>query len=67
MSRELRIDKPITLYLAEKLGQTASEINAVSSSENLPAPPPPGGPPAGPSPNVAPGSVSHGPWLPSMK
>jgi hypothetical protein len=48
---ELRIDKPIALYLAERLGQTASEISAVSSSENFPAP----------------GSVSHGQWLPSMK
>jgi len=63
---ELRIDKPITLYLAERLGQTASEINAVSSSENFPAPPPPGQP-AQPSSTVAPGSVSHGQWLPSMK
>jgi hypothetical protein len=66
MARELRIDKPVTLYLAEKLGQTASEINAISSSENVPASPPPGQPGA-PSPNVAPGSVSHGQWLPSMK
>ena len=64
MAHELRIDKPITLYLAEKLGQTASEISAISSSENFPGPPPPGQP-AGP--NVAPGSVSHGQWLPSMK
>ncbi|MCG3160677.1 MAG: hypothetical protein JMDDDDMK_01746 [Acidobacteria bacterium] len=63
---ELRIDKPITLYLAEKLGQTASEINAVSSSENMPAPPPPGQP-AAISPSIAPGNVSHGQWLPSMK
>ena len=30
---ELRIDKPISLYLAERLGQTASEITAGSSSE----------------------------------
>jgi hypothetical protein len=66
MGRELRIDKPITLYLAEKLGQTASEFSAISSSENIPSPPPPGQP-AGPSPNTAPGSISHGPWLPSMK
>jgi hypothetical protein len=48
---ELRIDKPISLYLAERLGQTASEITAVSSSENFPAQ----------------NDVSHGQWLPSMK
>jgi hypothetical protein len=30
---ELRIDKPISLYLAERLGQAASEITAGSSSE----------------------------------
>ena len=48
---ELRIDKPISLYLAERLGQTASEITAVSSSENFPAQ----------------SDVSHGQWLPSMK
>ncbi|MGH9755694.1 MAG: DUF4912 domain-containing protein, partial [Blastocatellia bacterium] len=35
---ELRIDKPISLYLAERLGQTASEITAASSSENFPTP-----------------------------
>jgi hypothetical protein len=40
----LRIDKPISLYLAERLGQTASEINAVSSSENFPMPPQSGQP-----------------------
>jgi hypothetical protein len=34
---ELRIDKPISLYLAEKLGQSASEITALSSSESFPA------------------------------
>jgi len=63
---ELRIDKPIALYLAERLGQTASEITALSSSENFPAPPAPGQP--GPtSPPVSPGDVSHGQWLPSMK
>jgi hypothetical protein len=63
---ELRIDKPIALYLAERLGQTASEITALSSSENFPAPPAPGQP--GPtSPPISPGDVSHGQWLPSMK
>jgi hypothetical protein len=61
MVGELRIDKPITLYMAEKLGQTASEINAVSSSENVPAPPP------SPLAPISPGEVSHGPWLPSLK
>lgn len=59
---ELRIDKPISLYLAEKLGQTASEMNVSSASENAPAPPPGEAPPG-----VAPGNVSHGQWMPSMK
>ncbi len=45
---ELQIDRPITLYLAEKLGLTASEMNLSLASENVPAPPP----------NVAPGEVS---------
>jgi len=51
---ELEIDKPITLYLAERLGQTASEQNA--------------GPEAGHAPTVpaAPGSIVHGQWLPSL-
>src|SRR5215475_14263226 len=55
---ELRIDKPISLYLAERLGQTASEISAVSSSENFPSPPQPSQP--------TPGDVSQGQWMPSM-
>src|SRR5262249_16136335 len=63
---ELLIDKPISLYPAESLGQTASGRNAISSPENVPPPPPPGQP-GPPSPPVAPGSVSHGQWLPSMK
>jgi hypothetical protein len=56
---ELRIDKPISLYLAERLGQTASEINALSSSENFPTPPPPAQPTSG--------EVSQEEWMPSMK
>jgi len=63
---ELRIDKPVSLYLAERLGQTASEMSAVPSSENLPAPPAPVTPAPAPSP-VSPGDVSHGQWMPSMK
>ena len=55
---ELRIDKPISLYLAERLGQTASEISAASSSENFPAPPSPAQP--------TPGEISQGQWMPSM-
>lgn len=55
---ELLIDKPISLYLGERLGQTASEISAVSSSENFPAPQAPG--------SGAPNDVSHGQWMPSM-
>jgi hypothetical protein len=52
-SGELEIDKPITLYLAERLGQVASEQNA-------------GQPPTAPTPPVAPGSIVHGQWLPSL-
>ena len=55
---ELRIDKPISLYLAERLGQTASEINALSSSENFPTPPPPAQPTSD--------EVSQEEWMPSM-
>jgi hypothetical protein len=49
-SRELEIDKPITLYLAEQLGQTASEHHAGQA----------------PNPTPAPGSIEHGQWLPSL-
>lgn len=59
--RELQIDKPITLYLAEKLGQAASEMNAGASSDYAPAQTP-----AGAGQNLAPGSIAHGPWLPSL-
>jgi len=58
---ELQIDKPITLYLAEKLGQAASEMNFSSAPENVPAPPP------GPTPGIAPGSIAQGQWMPSMR
>ena len=61
---ELRIDKPIVLYLAERLGQTASEINSVSSSENYPQPP--SEEQSAPD-SVSPGDVSHGPWMPNLK
>lgn len=56
---ELQIDKPIILYLSEKLGQNIM-AGGSGSSENQPQGP---GGEAGP----APGSVSHGQWLPSMK
>jgi hypothetical protein len=49
---QLEIDKPIALYLAEKLG--------VGSSEERPKPPAPGLP-------AAPGSLTNVQWLPSMK
>lgn len=58
---ELRIDKPISLYLAERLGQAASEFNTVSSSENPSAPPFP----VAPAPS-APDEISEGQWMPSM-
>lgn len=56
---ELQIDKPITLYLAERLGQAASEMNASSSSS-------PDNAPQQPLPGAAPGSIAHGQWLPSL-
>jgi uncharacterized protein DUF4912 len=66
---EIRIDKPVSLYLAERLGQAASEFSA-SSSENPAAPPSPEEKPAESASSIAPGapvSVSHGQWLPSLK
>ncbi|MDX2044691.1 MAG: DUF4912 domain-containing protein [Acidobacteriota bacterium] len=54
---ELTIDKPISLYLAEQLGQIASEFNSKSSSDNAPISPTPG---AQPEPSAA------DRWLPSL-
>lgn len=54
---ELTIDKPITLYLAEQLGQTASEFNSKSSSDNAPISPAPGAQPKSSTPDR---------WLPSL-
>ncbi len=64
---EMQVDKPITLYLAERLGQAASEMNIHSSSDNHPhqAGPPPQAFSNATS-NAAPGSIEHGQWLPSM-
>lgn len=57
VERELQIDKPIALYLAEKLGQAASEFNQPPAPDNVPRTfPRPG----------APGSIEQGQWLPSM-
>jgi hypothetical protein len=49
---ELQVDKPISLYLAERLGQTASEHHAAPESA-------PGGP-------GHPHHLSQGEWMPSM-
>ncbi len=46
----IETDKPITLYLAERLGQTASEFNFSTSSAE----------------NAVPGAGRPGPWLPSQ-
>ncbi len=55
-SIELQVDKPVALYLAERLGQAASEMNARSSSDNAPSQPLHGG--------VNPGEAAR--WLPSL-
>lgn len=64
-SVEIQIDKPIALYLAEQLGQVASEMNLTSSSDNAPQPPSSKGPrrPLSESPGQGSG---QGPWLPSL-
>lgn len=49
---ELEIDKPITLYLAERLGQVASEQNVQEDANSAQS--------------QAPGSIAHGQWLPSL-
>jgi len=55
---ELQVDKPITLFLAEALGQTSSEQNA--------GPSPQWGPDQAFGGPVNPSDVSHGQWMPSM-
>jgi uncharacterized protein DUF4912 len=37
--REIQIDKPMSLYFAERLGGSSSEINLAPSSETIPQPP----------------------------
>jgi hypothetical protein len=61
-SLELQIDKPITLYLAEHLGQVASEMNVPSSSNDAPRPPLL----ESSLPNAAASDLSHGQWMPSL-
>lgn len=56
---EVRVDKPVALFLAERLGQTASEMNQVSPEDRER-----GLPEGGQAPG--PGGVSMGPWMPSM-
>jgi hypothetical protein len=58
-AHEIQIDRPVSLYLAEKLGQVSSELSYVSSSENAPAPPRPEGP-------ASPSNPGPHPWLPSL-
>lgn len=60
---ELQIDKPITLYLAERLGQVASEMNVTPSPEN--AHPPHGGANQPTGHPIGQGS-GQTPWLPSL-
>lgn len=54
---ELTIDKPIMLYLAEQLGQLASELNQPSSSDNAPRLL---------APVSQPGKLEADRWLPSL-
>lgn len=56
---ELQIDKPISLYFAEKLGQTASEINLIPSEQPYPTN-------QGVS-ESAPGSIDNARWLSNIK
>lgn len=53
---EIQIDKPILLYLAERLGQSSSEIQPAGGDLGGPGGTPP-----------SPLEVSQGQWLPSMK
>ncbi|MEP7336605.1 MAG: DUF4912 domain-containing protein [Acidobacteriota bacterium] len=63
---EMLIDKPITLYLAERLGQVASEMNQRSPSDNAPQDSAGHQPDAPPQPGLPTGSIAHGQWLPSL-
>lgn len=54
---ELTIDKPVSLYLAERLGQIASELNQPSSSDNAPR--------SSESGNL-PSTIQTDRWLPSL-
>jgi hypothetical protein len=56
-AREWQIDKPIALYLAEQLGQAASEFSQLPAPDDAPRNL------AKPS---APGSIEQGKWLPSL-
>jgi hypothetical protein len=56
---ELQIDKPISLYFAEKLGQTASEINLFPSLQPYPTNPE--------FPESVPGSMENSKWLSGLK
>lgn len=58
---EIQIDKPIVIYLAEKLGRSPLGDMLGSSSEKDQQ-----GQEEAPR-GAAPGNVSHGQWLPSMK
>lgn len=63
---EIRIDKPISLYLAERLGQSASEMNVERSFPDQASTT--GDQSQGQDrPGVNPSDISHGLWLPSMK
>lgn len=56
---EMQIDKPISLYFAEKLGQTASELNLIPTEQPYPF-----------NPEISesvPGSIDNARWLPNLK
>jgi hypothetical protein len=63
---EMLIDKPISLYLAERLGQAASEMNQRSPSDNAPQDSAGQQADTPPQPGLPTGSIAHGQWLPSL-
>ena len=68
LPEQATLEEAITLYLAERLGQAASEMNHRSASGNAPQESPGQQTDAPPQalPGLPSGSISHGQWLPSL-